>query len=794
MSGYSESFILDKKFAIRLEMLSDWHVGTGAGIPGSIDALLAKDSEDFPQVPAKTIVGIWRDAMETLAYGLDGGAQSSWSKWVEVIFGIQSNQIKEAELKRRVANNEKTYSKSILSLQPARINENLRRKIKNLSKSTRTKYKQVLSFIKPEIRIDKDSGTTKTDMLRFAEMGRIGTILEADCKLDLENFTDDQKQIISALLIASAKLVERIGGKRRRGSGKCSLKVNGEEISEEIIDFLGKADASKVPMIEKENPQHESVVPDPDPTWRKLEYTLTLKTPVSIVTATLGNISESLDFIPGTYLLSHITSKLGKSIFKHIVNGDLQVSPATIEVNGNRGLPVPKVINYDKLGGGFDEDKKVYNRFNEVDRRKVESGEQKKNYREGYVSSLGKDSGRLPFHKKVSKTLLIHNTIEDDYQRPTSDVGGVYSRQAIAAETILKGEIRFKKALGLDFSNVSGEVRLGASKKDDYGLADFSILGESGSAAPELKGKELVVYFESDVLLRDQNLRQTNSIDDLKTELEKTFGKGSLKSTRDSLIQTRRIESWNVGWGFPRPSLVAMAAGSCVKFELKNFDSDNISAGLQKLESEGIGERRGEGYGRICFNPPLLIQAISDWEKAENPKNGGNTNENSSTLDDELKKYAQQLEKTAWREELQRAVLQIADDEDKRKRIFGFEWKGGESIPPLNQIGGLRSVIMRLKGGTNKNLVSGWLKHLIKTKNRRRKWDKDKDKATSKIKRIETLINEPLEVWKQIEKIWQMPQTIVRTKEQLQKELWAEAVRTLFDACMRAHKREGGNS
>src|SRR5215210_6707318 len=79
---------------ITLEMLSDWHIGTGSGIPGSVDALLTRDKDSFPCIPAKTVVGIWRDALETLTYGLDNGAPNrDWQSWVDVIFGSQPNQL-----------------------------------------------------------------------------------------------------------------------------------------------------------------------------------------------------------------------------------------------------------------------------------------------------------------------------------------------------------------------------------------------------------------------------------------------------------------------------------------------------------------------------------------------------------------------------------------------------------------------------------------------------------------------------------------------------------------------------
>jgi CRISPR/Cas system CMR subunit Cmr4 (Cas7 group RAMP superfamily) len=65
------AFTLGDSFTLRLEMLSDWHVGAGFGRPGNIDSLVQRDADDLPFVPAKTLTGIWRDALERLAYALD---------------------------------------------------------------------------------------------------------------------------------------------------------------------------------------------------------------------------------------------------------------------------------------------------------------------------------------------------------------------------------------------------------------------------------------------------------------------------------------------------------------------------------------------------------------------------------------------------------------------------------------------------------------------------------------------------------------------------------------------------
>ena len=86
----SEPNYLSEKFSVTLRMQSDWHVGSGTGRPGDIDALVRRDKNDLPYVPAKTLTGIWRDACETVARGLDNGEGNGvWQQWVTYLFGDQ---------------------------------------------------------------------------------------------------------------------------------------------------------------------------------------------------------------------------------------------------------------------------------------------------------------------------------------------------------------------------------------------------------------------------------------------------------------------------------------------------------------------------------------------------------------------------------------------------------------------------------------------------------------------------------------------------------------------------------
>ena len=864
---------LPESFYVRLKMKSDWHVGSGVGRPGNVDSLIARDAGDFPFIPAKTLTGIWRDAAETLADALDEGKGKKWAEWVNVVFGDQPALASKDEIRT-----EKPRS-AALSISPASLSEGVRRLISKQTNSKDRRLLSALTFIKPGVAIDERSGTARTDFLRFEEMARTGTELVARCELNTEGWNPAQKEAAAALLLASAGLVERLGGKRRRGAGQCEMLIESFGV-QDAIDWLEK-DENKLPpdlplVNESKNGESASSsnIDHPDaadeeassedssteaPTqssgadeWMSLSIRLKLKTPVTIASRTLGNISETLDFVPGTYLLPHITrslKKLGCDCRADVASGDIQVLPATIEINKARGLPVPNVLAQRKVGGGFDKKGTVINRLRET------MSEQTKNLRAGYIA--GGRNGKLPAYRTVPQTLLTHNTVKDDVQRPTEEVGGVYSREAIAPHDLhtnsgvaLRSELRLRKTIadkmkGDWWSKLNGPCRLGVSRKDDYGAVEFEALGQpqqitsQPSSDPQKSdgGKELLtVWLLSDVLLRDKGLRQTSLIEALQRELRKKlgeFGNSSItlkevewkkvdsasagQSVDDksswvtSLLDTRRIESWHEGWGLPRPSLIAIKAGSCLVFEVESGSLD-LKA-LSRIEREGLGERRGEGYGQVCFNHPLLISKIKDWEPANeiaanpsdssssaNEGNAAKTKSNeeqqgSEQLSEGERRYAEIIEEAAWREALRRAVLKATDSRDKRKNILGLAFdEPRDSVPPMSQLGGFRSVIERLSND-NANLVTDWLDHLEATSNRREKWagaldkvcklfgDRKKETANGKEKITWS-------IWEAMKEDWQDPPTLVRQPKELREKFWAEAVRALVDAGIRAHKRE----
>lgn len=608
-------------FTMRVTMLSDWHIGLGQS-KGDVDAIVQRDRDGLPYIPGKTLTGILRDSCELAALGLDNGNEKGvWSQWVDFLFGTQP-ALEEGAI-------ESSPQPAIVSLRSAHFPDSLKNAL-----SVNTKVKDAIAFIKPGISIDNDTGCAKTDFLRFEEMIRKGAILDAkDCQINYPaDISDDDKKRVEALLLAGAKLTERIGGKRRRGAGKCKiefLKVKNDN----YLDYLSQTPSSP-PVYQEINPPVTSQYPEiKESDWYILPLEITAKSPLIINSRTVGNVVETLDYIPGKYILRNLHRKLGQwlNISQAISEESLVITNATVSSKNQPSRPVPFCLFADKLKGGLDKGN-VYNRLVEDNPKDL----QLKGIRGGYVGEV--THNHLPIYRKVAINVYTHNTIEDELQRPSSDVGGVYSYSAIAPKTTFRAEIRLKSDLFNHLNkqkkqwwkNLEGSYSIGQSKKDDYGTIKVTIAQQPQlhQGKIQLDNNTLSVWLLSDLLLRDKRLNPTADLNILKETLEKTLG--VTLEEKQKIIRQRRTESWQVRWGLSRPSLVGIQAGSCIVYEVTEGELDINQ--LSQIQMSGIGERRVEGYGQMCFNDPLLTMELSKLTPSVTEVDTSNDNVNVNLI------------------------------------------------------------------------------------------------------------------------------------------------------------------
>lgn len=105
----------------------------------------------------------------------------------------------------------------------------------------------------------------------------------------------------------------------------------------------------------------------------------------------------------------------------------------------------------------------------------------------------------------------------------------------------------------------------------------------------------IVLNLVADAILLDQGWLPTNAL----SAAEFAGRTGVAVRPLRVFSATRDLGGYQVVWGRPRPSALATAMGSLFVYEAMQPLGPAAYAALERLEREGVGERRQEGYGRV---------------------------------------------------------------------------------------------------------------------------------------------------------------------------------------------------
>ena len=681
------------KIDITITFESDWHVGHGASAVGHIDRIVRRHPEDdLPYVPAKTLTGILRDACERVAGGLDEGKDGPWQEFVAEMFGYQSKGVTDAS----------TTTAARLAIGPARLDEALRQALK-----ANPTLKDALTFVKPGISLN-ENGIAIQGMLRLEEVVLAGAVLCARAELVMP---ESARDAALAILTSGARAVDRLGGKRRRGNGRCRIAIH--DAPANISTIL----AAAPPDFEKTSSKVFGALPEVPVAeageWHVIELELDIITPVVVPAETLGNVVSTRDHIPGSLLLPALDKKLRRMLGSRsgeltglLASAMIQIRNAYPEGSGERMIPVPAALMAEKENPA-----NIINSLFELPDDSI----QRKQLRMGYLPAGGLpnvEPGHNPVHS-VKLTSSTHATIDDEKQRPTEDVGGVFTYEAIRAGQKFSSQILISKSVMdilPELSMFEEKIRIGRAKKDDYGQVTVrASVGNIVSA--EIHGSTFDLMLASPLLARDEKLRPITDQDAFARWLGKKLGTGLVCEAVSS--RAFRDDGWNNAWNEPRPTRFGIAAGSSFRFGMKG-DMRNAIAMLQKIEKEGLGERRGEGYGEVKINPSILL--------AKKPpvlsEHSLQVRENQISADKypnlRLKQtaFTAQLLHRAWRKEIRRRAYSSNE--------FHNDISISAKKPGSSQLGALRSIFE----GNYFDVLDSWLVHLRETKNRESKWSR----------------------------------------------------------------------
>lgn len=808
------------ELSVCVVMLSDWHVGTGAGRYGTVDRAVQRDRSGLPYVPAKSLTGMWRDGCEVAAAALDGSGAGDgmWREWVEYLFGGQP-VLEE----RGVVSGAGTWRPRAAALlvgaahYPPEVAAAL---------EGRPLLREAAVFLKPGVKVAPATGAAEPGMLRFEEMGRCGAVLSASAALpDFEALDAGQRRAVRALLAAGAGLVEQLGGKRRRGGGRCRWEIAGLEPDWEWLatgrDVPGPPPAAPARLGGRGGVAGTQREPAAG-RWEVADLRLVLEQPVVAHERTVGNAVRSLDHVPGWMLLPAVLERLASDRAAACARrGHLVVTDATAEVGGRPGRPVPLALLHAK--GDVADQRNVLAERPGPDF----AGEP---FAGGYVGVYEAGAAHAPDIRKqdtgagagagvrvwcVGSSEHTHNTVDDAVQRPTERVGGLYTYQAIEQGTVLRAQVRVPCGVlpaGWE-RTLAGVWRVGRSRKDGYGRIRVEAVPAAvpQTRRPAVADGQLRVWLLSDVLLHDARLRPSTDPADLAAVLGRELGVRLALAQRPAdgpevqVSDVRRHDPWHRGWGLPRASLLGLSAGSCFRFDV--LDGRPDPAAMVRVEVGGIGLRRAEGFGQVLIGDPLLSAPLAGaappapppppsvpgsravpQTPATVPAPAGAPGQEqvSAGAGDTAGAGAslRAIVTAAWRREIHRAGEALAADPAARTRVLGA---GHEKVTP-SQFGALRTLLHQLSGPADPRAFA-WLDALTATETRENTWP---GTVRDQLRR---LLTGPGTVWD----LLALPEESLTPRNGsggaavraagLRHALWPEAVRTLVEDCLTAHAR-----
>jgi CRISPR-associated protein Csx10 len=783
---------------LRLEFSSDWHVGSGTSTP-EIDALVIRDPSGYPQVPAKTITGLWRQQFETVAAAMSQ-QNPLWSKVPDLVFGTQPNLASGPSAAPPVG--------ARLAVTPMRYDAAVRHAIAD---ATGVPAPPDLTVIRPGVRIDPTTGTAEDKYLRSIEHGRAGTVLHGAASLDLDGLDGSSAEAVLAALVAAASLLERAGGNRRRGAGRCNFRVTLPS-SEHARDAAWAAE-----VLSRTGPPADPEVPDAtetppgssgDGSAITVAVRLLLHTPVGITSQVSGNLHETHDHIPGSVMLAWVADRLRRAgaggLRDAIVSGRIWATPATVEIAGQRSLPTPAA--YGQAKGTSDGPASAVNRSIE----RLEGDVQVKDLRGGWVVLVDDN-----VHRRTTPiTVQAHNTIDDARQRPTADVGGLYLYEAISPvwpdgrRLALRAEVTVPIGeLGVTAAAVRtalcGEARLGRSSKDDYGLVTVEIPASDASDEPAATSHEmtqsddrLVVWCTSDLIIDPSSPGTLPTIDDVRLAIAAGLhldpaqvdvvapsdGLAPPSAPEGSWLRHRRIESFHTRWQLPRPTLLAVAAGSVIVLRVVDPPAD-LAGRLRSLEREALGRRRAEGFGQICFDHRLTRIALTHTGLTPADHGHDDTELLGHELEPEEQLHVRSVADARWQREITQRSQRLALDRSKRKTLLG----GYETGTSPSQRGTLRSLVAGFGGvlhSSDAQRATGHAAaiaaHLAKEDQRNDNPDRSRDQI--KTGALRSLMTEPNTVWHWLG----FDDSHAGPNLEARERLWSYAVRVSVESALRA--------
>ena len=680
---------------VTIVFTSDWGVSTGVGQAGRTHSTIERCGDD-PVVRGTVITGVLREQAMLAARALDGAEEGKWTGFALWLFGQNPDgkQGSDPHPRHVIFSDAAPASASAIPVHDT-----------------------------VSLSIDPTTGTARDQFLRFTERAAPGVLTGTFTLIDEAGAEISDPATIKAahfLLGVAGLMVRGIGSGRSGGDGECTVTVTAEDYvtsglrDDKATEALERIRANRDNAVDSATYSSEDVktvadhlrgrvqeslqrrvressqmvpdlpkdLPKDSPqnieirnsqqsesghtTWYETSLDIVLESPVVSYEVPFSNEVRSLDFLRGTVLVPWLHGLLRKNypgnalVNSAIVSGDLRVSDALPVYKELAGLPVPFVLENEKVPEDKQDDKQpctLFNRHIPIDDQ--ECGENTIPTRGRY---LFVELSGTPVTGWIGKPSLIgRQSTAINSETGAAKDGQLFLVRALPAGLTLHASVVVSKQLlselrgtdatskaspiTLDLGIAEQQAFLGSRKlTGTFGRArctvdtTFTRLGstpppvegpvaDEGTQASSCEHTEVVsLWFTSDVLARSNALGPGGSVEDLGlafrranvpvTVVRKSPDQDSSDKNRKRIltaIRHRRVDSWSPRDNAPRATRLAIQAGSVVQVRVSPQDL----GALETLGHIGVGELTPQGYGRFLVDSPMLAEATLPLFKTE---------------------------------------------------------------------------------------------------------------------------------------------------------------------------------
>lgn len=666
-------------YILEIVLKSPLTSAAGEGRVGLVDRDVAFDEMGLPILPGRRLKGLWREAYRDVVDAWQQCGQIPTP--VDVIFGSSGQGPDSGSASIYVANAELKEAPSLKKW----LQYLQHHKIQKLHADDVVQY---YANVRAQTAINRCTGSAEENTLRLTRTLKSNLMFYAPVR-----FVDDPNQDLINALALGATALQHMGTARTRGLGKVKCRLLELKQNGQPCDLTPALNQNTLPSIESSGSAQSSQVPTGQPIvgvcsnlripTHVLRYRFIL-TAAAVIPGSDGdpNTIVTRQDIPGSHLwgaaawhyLNQDDHTPADNAFRYVfLDGGLRFlaaypeKPETTNTQHLRLIPIPHSIRK------FKDTEEVVDfvewppenaPMKRLDRRYAKISD-------GLLETQTVKTERNYHHARASKNRRIGRALGAE----VPDGGAFFTYEAIQPGQSFQGAVLGAESDLTDLKTWLQSLKtvsIGRSRSAQYGESEFEWIDE---IPLELNGLVEWNGFNTQQTLpnHDEFLTITtlsplltvndNGHPDVRfpnQELAHALGlDASELKLSASYTRTEMVSGYHTHLRLPRQQWPAIAAGSVFVFELGSDIIEKCQAHLVQLEHDGLGLRKGEGYGRIAVNRHGHL-GIQTERRLDDPENANVPNTPEAEITQDLLELLRGVVQTRCIAEMQEMAQTVA--------------------------------------------------------------------------------------------------------------------------------------